>query len=308
MQIGTSYSYARSMRQMSDLSTTADRLQSEIATGKRITAPSVDPVAAARLARLANVDAANTQFASNVTLARSVLSQSDSSLESIQNQLQRASELAIKASNETLNATDRAAIGVELASIVDDLLNVANSSDVRGTPLFGGAGTGPAYTRAADGTISFAGEGQAPPIPIGDKISISASDSGDRLFGNIAVGSGTSDMFAIVSNLAKALAPGGSADAASLRTALDAGLKGINAANDRVATARASVGARGARLELESERLAKVGTENEIERGYTEGVDLQSSIVELQKTLTTLQATQASFTKLSQLSLFDYIR
>ena len=35
---------------------------------------------------------------------------------------------------------------------------------------------------------------------------------------------------------------------------------------------------------------------------------MQIAVIELQKTMLALSATQASFSKLSQLSLFDYIR
>ncbi|WP_201752685.1 hypothetical protein [Sphingomonas changnyeongensis] len=43
-------------------------------------------------------------------------------------------------------------------------------------------------------------------------------------------------------------------------------------------------------------------------RGTLEGVDVQAAIIDLQKTMVTLQAAQASFTRLSQLSLFDLLR
>ena len=70
---------------------------------------------------------------------------------------------------------------------------------------------------------------------------------------------------------------------------------------------RASIGARGARLDIEADRLASAATDYKIERGALEGTDIQSAVIEMQKTLLTLQATQASFSQLSQLSLFNYI-
>ena len=47
---------------------------------------------------------------------------------------------------------------------------------------------------------------------------------------------------------------------------------------------------------------------NEESRSAIEDTDIPSAVAELQKTLTVLQATQASFTKLSGMSLFDYLR
>lgn len=306
MQIGTSYQYDRAIGYMTDLSSQTARLQSQIATGKRVLTPSDDPLASARIARLDQSTADTTQYSTNVKLAQTLLSQSDSALGSVSTSLQRAKELAVQAANGTLNDSDRASISQELSSIVDDLVRLANTTDARGTPLFGGAGTGPAYVRAADGTISYAGEGEAPPIPIGQGTNIQATDSGARVFGLNVNGSQT-DIFAVVSNLAKALAPGGSPDAATLQQNLQAGLAGLDQADSQINAVRASVGARGTRLDMESDRLAQLSSDNDIQRGNLEGADIQTSVADLQKTMLALQATQASFTKLSQLSLFNYL-
>jgi flagellar hook-associated protein 3 FlgL len=308
MQIGTSYTFDRSIAQMRTLSDEATRLQNEIATGKRLTSPSVDPLAFNRVQGLDRGMADDTQFASNVALASSLLTQADGALESVETQLQRARELALRASNDTLSPTDRAAIAVELNAIVDDLFTIANGTDVRGTALFGGASAGTPFVRDANGVISFAGQGEAPPIPIARNATIAASDSGGRIFGNIEVGGQATDIFAIVSDLAAALSADSTATAAERRAAIDTGIAGLSAAGERIGTARASVGARGARLELETERLATLATENKIQKETLEGVDLQTSIAQLQQTMLTLQATQASFARMSQLSLFDMLR
>ena len=48
--------------------------------------------------------------------------------------------------------------------------------------------------------------------------------------------------------------------------------------------------------------------DREAKRSGLEDTDITTTVVELQKTMTILSATQASFTKLSALSLFDYLR
>lgn len=308
MQIGTAYFFDTRNRQMSALNVKAAQLQEQIATGKRLTAPSEDPVAAGRLSRLAMREADQGQYASNVKLAQSLLGQSDAALESIAVNLQRAQELAIRASNGTMSESNRAATAKELDAILEDLFSVANTTDVRGESLFGGSTSGPAYTRAADGSIAFAGMGEAPPVPIGAGVAIQATDSGPRLFEGLEVGGAASDMFRVVGDLAKALTPGGTADAAALKQALANGLEGLGKAVEKINAGRASVGARAARLDIEAERLAKAKIDTEIERSGIEGVDVQTAVIEMQKAMLALQATQASFSKLTQLSLFDYIR
>jgi flagellar hook-associated protein 3 FlgL len=308
MKIGTAYFFDSRSRQMADLSGLAARLQQQLATGKRILTPSDDPIISARIARMENGAADQAQFASNVKLAQSLLGQSDNALASVTNDLQRAQELLIRAGSDTLNDDNRAAMSAELKAILDNLYSTANATDPRGTALFGGSAAGPAYTRAPDGTISFAGEGEAPSIPIGDGVTVQATDSGQRIFGGIQVGGASKDVFQIVSDLAKALDVGGSATPDDRKQALADANDGLAKALEKVTTARASVGARGARLDIQAESLAKAANDYDIERGSLEGVDVQTAVTDLQKTMLALQATQASFSKLSQLSLFDYIR
>jgi flagellar hook-associated protein 3 FlgL len=307
MQIGTAFLFDRASRQMTGLSASAARLQVEIATGKRIQTPSDDPVAAGRVARLERLDADDSRYLDNLKLATSILGQSDRALESVETQLQRASELAIAAANETLNDGNRAAIAAELRAIVDDLFRLANSTDIRGAPLFGGS-AGAAFARAADGSIQFVGTGEASPIPIGESATVIVNDNGQRLFGNLPAGAGTTDVFAVVADLAAAIEPGGSPDPATRQASVQASIAGIAAASSQIVTGRASIGARAARIEIETERLTRARSENEIERGSLEGVNVEAAITELQKTMVTLQAAQASFARLTQLSVFDYIR
>lgn len=308
MQVGTGYFFDSRNRQMTALNGAAQRLQTQLATGKKLLAPSDDPVATGRLARLSIAQADQDQYAQNVKLAGSLLAQTDSTLESVSNNLKRATELAIRAGNETLNAENRAAIAAELDAMLEDMLSLANTTDLRGNALFGGSADGPAYTKAADGTIRFAGAGEAPPVPIGAGASIAATDSGPRVFEGFSVGGTPTDIFKVIGDLSAALKPGGSADSAALKQAIARANDGIAKASEKIDTGRSSVGARSARLEIEGDRLAQTAVDNEIERGNIEGIDVQEAIVQMQKTMLALEATQASFSKLSQLSLFDYLR
>ena len=54
--------------------------------------------------------------------------------------------------------------------------------------------------------------------------------------------------------------------------------------------------------------MTALATDREITRSSIEDTDVTQAITELQKTMTILSAAQASFTKLSNLSLFDYLR
>lgn len=303
MQISTRQLYDRSTSLMQRLSARADTLQTQIATSKKINTASDDVVAYQKLALIKRSNADDIAYAGNIGVAKSLLAQSDSTLASVESQLQRAAELATQANNDTLSPANRKVIGEQLTAIVQDLVGLANTKDVRGQPLFGGAASDAAVVQARDGSVDFTAAGEPSAIPVGDGVAVQATDSARRLFGGIATATGRSDMFAIVAKLAAALTGNDGATAA----AAEAG-NGLKSALTQVAAARGSVGARAARLDLESDRLTDVAVAREADRTSLEDTDITATITELQKTMTVLQATQASFSKLSSLSLFDYLR
>ncbi|MBL7344927.1 hypothetical protein, partial [Escherichia coli] len=59
---------------------------------------------------------------------------------------------------------------------------------------------------------------------------------------------------------------------------------------------------------LQADRLTSVAETREATRSGIEDTDIPTAVASLQKTLTVLQATQASFSKLTSVSLFDYIK
>ena len=304
MQIGTSQFYDTGASQLSKLSAKADTLNTQIASTKKFTDPSADVVAYNRLSTIKQATADSKAYASNVSMATSLLQQSDSTLSAIGTQLQQAAELTTRAANGTLNDTDRKAIAIQLQSIRDDLVNLAGTKDARGQPLFGAATGTNAVTQAADGTVSFGGTGEVSAIPVADGTNIQATDSAQRVFGNIPTsGGGTTDAFAVLSNFISALNAGGDISSAA-GTAAD-GLKG---AMTQVNAVQGSVGARAARLDIVSTQSTDAASARELDRSALEDTDLSSAIAELQKTMTVLSATQASFTKLGSLSLFDYLK
>lgn len=298
MQIGTGLFYDRGAAQLGKLAARADALGTQIATGKKLTAPSQDVVAYNRLSDIARRDADDTAYGANLTLAQSLLRQADTTLGAVTTQIQRAQELTIQAANGTLSDANRKTVATQLAAIRDDLVGLANTRDARGQPLFGAATGDTAVTQAADGSVGFTGTGTPAAIPVADGIAVSATDSAARVFG----GNGTT-VFAVLRDFIAALNAGGTVTAAA-GMATD----GLAASLTQVTNAQGSIGARAARLDLVAAQAGDAADVRELDRSGLEDTDLPTAITQLQKTMTILQAAQASFTKLGQLSLFDYLR
>ena len=300
MQISTNRYYDRTNAQLSSLQATVDKLQTQISTGKKLIAPSDDAVGYQRLQGLNRGTADDAAWASNITLSQTLLQQSDTALGSISDRLQRVQELAIQATNGTLSAGDRQIIAGEVRAVLDDLIGLANTKDVRGQPLFGAATGDTAVTRDAAGNVTFTGVGDPAEIPIGDGVGIQPTQAAARVFDGIPTATGTTDVFALLGNFAAALESGGPVSTDVLDS--------LNSAVTQVASVRGVVGARSARLDLEASRLQDGELARATDRSSIEDTDVTAALIELQKTSTVLQATQASFAKFSQLSLFDYLR
>ena len=297
MTIATSLFYQRSSAAMTSLSAQADTLNTQISTGKKLQAPSDDPLAYSRLRGIATQNADGTAYTANLKSVASVLSTADTTLTSINAQLTRAQELAVQANNGTLSADNRAAIGEELAGIVQTLASLGNTRDTNGQPLFGGTDGGTGVTLNSDGSYSFAG-GASPSVPIGDGESVQPSVTASSIFSQ-----GSTNTLKVIGDLAATLQSG-----APVGTSVSDAITSLQTAATQVNTAQASIGARAARVDLEQSNQTAAATERETLRSGLEDTDVTAAITELQKTMTTLQATQASFTKLASLSLFDYLK
>lgn len=297
MQISTSQFYDRAATSIASTSAKTDTINTQIASGKKLQAPSDDSVAYQRLAGLSRTTADATSYDANLTMAGSLLQQADTTLTAITTQLQKASELAIQANNGTLNAAQRAVIGQQLEGIADTIAGLANIKDLRGQPLFGGADGGAAVTKTADGRYTYA-ETAPSPIPIGDGQSVQAGETASRV-----LTFGDKDALGVIAGLAAALQSG-----EELGTAGATAIDDLSAAGTQVTAMQASLGARAARVDLQQAAQKDIATDREDVRSGIEDIDVVAATVELQKQMTILNATSASFTKLSSLSLFNYLK
>jgi flagellar hook-associated protein 3 FlgL len=120
-------------------------------------------------------------------------------------------------------------------------------------------------------------------------------------FLNYDVGGTPTNLLAVVKGLADDLQTGTGDRQQAARdgiTALEGGL-------DKITTGQTVIGSRLNWIELTGDRRTNLSELRATESDKIGGTDLASAISELQETMTVLEASQASFTKLSGLSLFN---
>jgi flagellar hook-associated protein 3 FlgL len=301
ISLSTSAFYEQSARQIGSLRAEADNLQRQIGTGERLSRSSDDPVAAARLRTLDRSQRLAEINQQNSDLAQTDLKLTDDALSSITNLISRAQVLATQAANGTVNAEQQAAIGLEVAGLKQSLLVIANSRSGAGHALFGGQASGVAYADAGTGA-SYLGTTTADPVDLGDGQSVTPTLTGPEVF-QFDVGGSPTDLFKVLGDLAAALQSGTGQDAAS-RAALD----GLDVALGKVTTAQTMVGARMGWVEMMDQRREATGELMSDEQSSVGGADLATTMTRLQEITTVLQASQASFVRLSSLTLFDILR
>jgi flagellar hook-associated protein 3 FlgL len=133
---GTRFRLDAEIGRQSRLAQEIARGQVEIATGKRILAPSDDPIGAARAAEIGRTQGNEEVWARNVETAAALAARSDTVLANLATAVDRAKELMVAAANGTLSADNRAVIAGELRAIGEEITALRDTRDPRGEPLF----------------------------------------------------------------------------------------------------------------------------------------------------------------------------
>jgi flagellar hook-associated protein 3 FlgL len=299
----TSAFYERASLSIGDLRKQAEDIQSQLGSGKKLARSSDNPVVASRLRTLARSDSLAEIDVVNANRASADLNLTDQALSSFTEFTTRVKEIALATGNDTLTAGQRAAYASELKGIHASMVAVANSRDSAGGSLFGGALAGDPYTLNGAGTAVYGGTATAGEISLGDGQTVTRGLTGPE-FLNFSVGGSPTNLMAVVKGLADAL---GGAVADPAQAARDS-LGAIDAGFDTITTAQTVVGTRLSWIDLTTEHRTNLGELRADEQENIGNTDIPGAMAQLTQMMTVLEASQASFTKLAGLSLFNMLR
>jgi flagellar hook-associated protein 3 FlgL len=286
---------------MSDLKTESAQLQQQISTGKKLALPSDEPVAFSEVSVLKSRLARLDQYSRTVDSIRQRISDEESTLAQVGNVVIRIQELVIQGSTDTNNTEDRKAIGKEVSGLMESLIAFANTRDFEGGALFGGyLVEGEAFSRKSDGTVVYNGDTARSERTINDDTQMEVSSSGSEVFMSVRMKNGDiKSLFDIVKGAADALEAGKSPVEAS---------SGLKSVLDHITGYQAISGARLSRLDTQTEILDDLTLAAKTRLSILEDVNVEEAITELRKVLMNIDAAQASFVKIADLSLFNYLK
>lgn len=195
MRISTAWSQQLSFNAMSNQQSKLAKIQQQLSSGLKLSAPAEDPAAAARILDLDRSVTKTEQYQSNIGATRERLNLEESALEAATNIMFSAKDLTIQARNDTLNSSDRLAIKVQIDHLLEELAGVANTQNANGEYIFSGdLATVPAFARnATTGEYVYQGGPQQRVLQISPTRQVADGDLGFNVFENINSTSAAAD-------------------------------------------------------------------------------------------------------------------
>ena len=302
MQVSTSQFFRSQSEQLQSLQAETVDLQQKIATGKVIEVASQDPIAFSDIGRMRGQIANIEQYSRNILRANEKLNMEDNVLTQAITTVIRIQELAIFASNDTVNAVDRKAVATEVSLLQEMLVDLANTKDATGASLFGGFVSQDAlFQRDLEGTVDYFGDDSDIFTTIGDGIKINTNASGVETFMRIPTTRAPSgeSLFQIVKDTVDALQRG--------EAPLNIG-KGLEESIDHLTQRQTVTGTKLSRLQSQEESLDAFKASAKIILSGIEDTNIEAVVSQLKQKLLSLEAAQASFVKITEQSLFNYLR
>lgn len=297
MRVPTSSFSTTLISQLQNLTGKQSTLQNQVATGQRITDPSDDPAAIARVLRLQGEKQQIQQFARNHDRALNVSQSSFSALLQIKGMSDRAGEIGVLGVG-TIGPDGMSAYAKETDQAIEQAFQTANSQ-YSGEYLFGGTKSNSApFTATRDATgritsVAYVGAAAGAEIRISEGAKVSPFTTGPE-------NQKLADFMNHLVSLRDALETGSG-------TAVQAVRPSLETSENAFLVTLSGIGAKQTRLE--SDQTQNEARFNELDKliGSEVDADIPSTIVQLTRAQTAYQAALQSGSKMLNMSLLDYL-
>ncbi len=280
------------------------RRQEQMSSGKSVNRPSDGPITVARILAFQTSLAADQQYRTNMEDAQGWVDTSERALDMATATLHRAKDLAVTGANSTQPQASMEAMAEEVGQLLEELLQVANTS-YGGRFLFGGSNTTSEPFSLNDGVVSYQGNENSLDWEIAPRVTMGVNAHGKEVFLDAldTDADGVADMsiFELLQELKEALANGD-------HQAVGETLNRFEPAIDHLLAFRAVLGAKSNRLEMAISRLEDSQTNLTKTMSLLEDIDLAEIVMYYKSLANVYQASLATGTMVLQPSLIDYLR
>ena len=306
MKISTTLFFNNASNQLGNVQGELSKTQIQLSTGLQIVKPSDSPDKAALVTRLESELARQASYQDTLKSVNTRLQSQETALKNTSDVLTRMKELAIQAANDTLSVSDRNTIALEISSLRDQALSLANTQDANGNYLFSGSRVGlPAFGADAKGKIIYQGDQSRMKVAVGDSRRMNLNMPGSDAFVKVVRDDGKggqigTGFFNAIDELVTAVK---SSDYNNIQR----GIKELSFLQQGVSDASAQVGADMNVVDMQNSVLDEIVLRLKTTRSDVQDLDYTSAVTKMNKDQLALEAAQSSFAKISQLTLFKYM-
>ena len=306
MKISTTLYFDRATQQLGDVQGELAKTQEQLSTGKQIVKPSDSPDKASLVTRLESELARQASYQSTLKTVNTRLQASETVLKNTTDVLVRIKELAVQAASDTLSPADRQSIALEISSLKEQILSLANAQDTNGNYLFSGSSVGsPAFSKDARGLVVYQGDESRMKVAVGDNRRMNLNMPGADAFVKVIRDDGKGNktglgFFQAIDDLSNAVKN-------SDHTYMQRGIAEIDSLQQGVSDAAAQIGTDMNVVDMQNSVLDEITLRLKITKSDAEDLDYTKAITKMNKDQLAWEAAQSSFAKISQLSLFKYM-
>jgi flagellar hook-associated protein 3 FlgL len=274
------------------------KLQEQIATGKKIIRPSDDPDGARKVLNFRSEDLKLEQFSKNVQTSMQSIQYSESILQNTADTINRVQELIVQGVNPTTAPGVRDVIAEEIDGMLETVLANANSQRL-GRYIYAGTETSTRpfeVTRNAKGevtTVTYMGNREKIEYSVGPGMNVQVNQTGAEVFMDSKI---FTTLIAIRDNLAN-----GAIEFAR------AGLDDIVVVQEGIMKSIVKAGATASSLEFTDNRIKDAIISFAAALGEVEGADIAELVLKLTEQENIFQAALASGILVFKTSILDYI-
>jgi len=302
MKISTSQYFTTMNNLMTEQHGKIAKLQAQLSVGRKNVTPSTDVKATTSSLKLSDVISQQQDDIANLKNVNAGYKEEEAIMMSMSNMMIRMQDISIAARSDTYASSDIDIFAIEVEGYMDDIRGLANSRDSNGHFMFAGTKvTTLPFTKNAAGTVIYNGNQTEPKLELDTGYKLPLSISGNKLAGVITRGATKIDMFQVMQDFV---------------TALKANNKvGVDTAIDELKVVSSNLNKNlvdnGLRQNLVDQRRDIGEGKILIYKGLlsdAQDVDYASAITQLSSDMLGLEAAQSTFAKVSQLSLFSFLR
>ncbi|TKU39279.1 flagellar hook-associated protein FlgL [Citrobacter sp. wls714] len=309
MRVSTQQSYVSMTQSFNNLSSDLSHVVTQMATGKSILLPSDDPIAATRITQLNRQQSALDQYQTNIDSASAGMSQQESILDGVNNDLLAIRDDLLEAANGTNTAESLSSLGQDIQSMTEAMVAALNYQDEDGHYVFGGTVNDrpPIVAVDEDGdgvtdSYTYQGNDDHRQTTVSNGVEVDTNVAVSDFFGD------SLDVLNTLTSLSKELQdPSVDPAAPQVQSDIQNAIDTVDVASDELNASIATIGETQNTMTMLSGAQTDISTSNDQLISQLSDLDYGPASITFTGLEMAMEATLKTYSKVSELNLFSVI-